>query len=123
MSLSSSFTIFSPSFSLFKRLTPAEYLARSEMMLAQLPKWKDAALAIAIISFTTLLTSAAIAVIAEDESKAEDNQGRVYNIAMNCGIFSLVTLFLSLVAYPTMSYGIQPMLAKRIDWLQALINS
>ena len=119
MSLPTSFTIFSPTFSLFERLTPIEYLASCEKSLAMLPKWKDAALAIALISAATLIVSAAIAVIAEDESKAEDTQGRVYNIAMTCGMFSIVALILSLAAYPSMKYGIEPMLLKRIEWLQA----
>lgn len=123
MSLPSSFTIFSPSFSLLKSITPAEYLAQSQKFLEQLPKWKEIALGISIISFTTLIFSAAVAVIIEDEAKSESEQGKGYKFAMGCGIASLVTLFIALAAYPTMTYGIQPMLEKRIDWLQLALNS
>lgn len=123
MSLPSSFTIFSPSFSLLKSITPEKYLAHSQKFLEQLPKWKEVAIAISFISFGTLLISAALAVIIEDEAKSESEQGRGYKIAMGCGVASLVTLFIALAAYPTMTYGIQPMLEKRIDWLQTALSS
>lgn len=123
MSLPSSFTIFSPSFSLYKLITPEEYLAQSQKYLEQLPKWKEVALGIAIISFTTSIFSAAVAVIMEDEAKSDDEQGKGYKIAMGCAMTSLVTLFIALAAYPTISYGIQPLLEKRIDWLQTALSS
>lgn len=123
MSLPSSFTIFSPSFSVFKSITPQEYLQRSEKLMETLPQWKEVAIVVGALSFISLLVSAAVMVVAEDEAKSEKEQGKAYNIALGFGVISIMAVFSACVAYPTIHYGIEPMLAKRIEWLQAAFSS
>ena len=123
MSLPSSFSIFSPSFSIFKSISPQEYLQRSEKLIETLPLWKEVAIAVGALSFLSLLVSAAVMAVVEDDAKSEEEQGKAYNIALGFGVISVVAVFSACVAYPTIHYGIEPMLAKRIEWLQTAFSS
>ena len=123
MSLPDSFSIFSPTFSLFKSLTPQEYLQQSQMTLASIPKWKETALVVGVLSFVALFLSAAVIVVAEDDTKPDTQQGKAYNIAVGCALLSITISLFACISYPTIQFGVEPLILKRIDWLQAALNS
>ena len=125
MSLPSSYSIFSPSFSisLFKSLSPQEYLEHSQKLLEEVAKWKNTGTLAASISTVSASFFTAISVAAEDKEKLEEEQGKTYNFAIAGATLSLAVAFGAFIAYPTLHFVIEPLLANRVEWLQLALNS
>jgi len=119
MTLPESFTIFSPSFSIFKTLTAAEYLARTESLLESLPKWKEVSAVTSIFALTVLLLSTAVGIVLDDESKSTDEQSKASQFFSICTGLSAVTLAISGLTLLSIPYIVQPILTSRVEWLQA----
>ena len=117
----SQFNVFSPSLTLFKTLSPQEYLAYSELHLDQIPRQKALAAVVAVVSLAVFTVIAIVTFVFDDERKTED-------LTFAEGVLALSFLTLCAATFQLGRLRMElPLLSSRVErlqeGLQALSNS
>lgn len=121
MSLPETFSIFSPS--LFKSLSPQDYLSYLENRLETLPYWQKTAGIVTIISLATILISTALSIITEDQQKAGEEKSTIttfFNVSIALSTLTFATGAFFSLGIP---FLIRPLIEGRVEWLQQALNS
>ena len=115
--MSNQFNVFSPSFTLFKTLSPQEYLAHSELRLGAMPRYLALTAVVALTSLAVFVVSAIATSVFNDERDTED-------LTFTDGVLALSCLILAAALFQLGSLrGELPLLSSRVEWLQEGINA
>ena len=115
--MSNQFNVFSPSLTLFKILSPQEYLTHSELRLSKIPRQQTLAAVVAFVALGVFTVSAIATFVFDDEKETED-------LTFTDGVLALSFLTLAATIFQLTRLRMEvPLLTSRIEWLQEGIKA
>lgn len=121
MSIPDSFSVFSPEISLFKLLTPTEYLTHTNEILQKLPSWQKLAAITATVCLGILLCTLAMSYVIDEDRQSFDHLSTIEHTLSILTKSSALTFIIASILFIAIPLGVSPYLTHRVEWLQTII--